>query len=234
MKIHIKAIKPKKISDQVYEELRDMIFRNILKPGDKLPPERELAKGFGVSRPTIKLALEKLIDQGFIEQRQGQGTFVCPARKTIVKNPLKKLLSEDATLYDLLELRIGIEVNAAALAAKRATEREINTLSESLERMISEENEKVSSEEDVTFHMTISYATKNPAYVYTMKVLYDLLFYGIRENRFYLKETGHLPIIASQHKAILDAIKNKDPEGAKGAMKIHIQYVMDFCKKLNL
>ncbi len=234
MEFKIKPIRPKRVSDQVYEELKNMIFRNILKPGQKLPPERELAKGFGVSRPTIKLALQKLISQGFIEQRQGQGTFVRSSRKSYMENPLRQLLSEDVTLYDLLEVRLGLEVNAASLAAQRATDKDIEILEQSYERMVAIEDEKVASEEDVTFHMTISYATKNPAHIYTMKAFYDLLFYGIKENRFYLKETGHLPIIAAQHKAILEEIKKRNPEGAQEAMKKHIQFVLEFCKKMHL
>ncbi len=234
MEINIKPIRPKRISDQVYEELKNMIFRNILKPGERLPPERELAKGFGVSRPTIKLALQKLISQGFIEQRQGQGTFVRSSRKGYMENPLRQMLSEEVSLYDLLEVRLGLEVNAASLAAQRATEKDIEILEQSYQRMLENEDEKVASEEDVTFHMSISYATKNPAHVYTMKAFYDLLFYGIKENRFYLKETGHLTIIASQHKDILEGIKKRDPQQASGAMKKHILFVMEFCKKMQL
>ncbi|MDQ7032421.1 MAG: FadR/GntR family transcriptional regulator [Desulfonauticus sp.] len=234
MKINIQPIRPKRISDQVYEELKNMIFRNILKPGDKLPPERELATGFGVSRSTVKLALQKLISQGLIEQRQGQGTFVRSSKKGYMENPLRQILSEDVSLSDLLEVRLGLEVNAAAIAAKRATKKDIELLEQSYQRMLANEDDKVASEEDVTFHMSISYATQNPAQVYTMKAFYDLLFYGIKENRFYLKETAHLPVITSQHKSILEGIKNRSPQEAAQAMKEHILFVMEFCKKMQL
>ena len=72
----IKPIKPQRVSDQVFEQIRDLVFRGQLKPGEQLMPERDLAQALGVSRPTVREAIHKLVAMGLLEHRQGQGTFV--------------------------------------------------------------------------------------------------------------------------------------------------------------
>ncbi|MCP4691263.1 MAG: FadR family transcriptional regulator, partial [Desulfobacterales bacterium] len=114
----LKPIKPKRISDQVFDQLRELIFRGEFKPGEKITTERGLAEAMGVSRTSIRDAINKLVAMGLLEQRQGQGTFVrLPDAKS--KNPLALAMEEvDATLLDLLEVRMGLECNSAGLAAR--------------------------------------------------------------------------------------------------------------------
>jgi len=233
---YFKPIKPKSISDQIFEQLRDLIFRGKLKPGEKLPPERDLASSFGVSRPSVKSAINKLINLGLVVQRQGQGTFVRSLESRYLENPLRAVLEgEEVSILDLLEVRIGLEVQAVGLAARRATNEDIQALETCVSDMLSKVDEGlVGSDEDVAFHMTIAFATKNSAQVYLMKNFYDLLFHGISESRFYLYEAGNLPIMGQQHAEILEAIRNKDPVAAQKAMETHINFVMDFCERHKL
>ena len=234
--MYIKPIRPKNVSDQVFEQLRDLIFRGKLPPGKKLPPERELAEAFGISRPSIKTAINKLINQGLIAQKQGQGTFVLSTESRYMENPFRQVLEgEEVSLYDLLEVRLGLETQTVGLAAKRADTSDIRALETSLEAMLAKVDQgEAGSQEDVAFHMNIAYATKNLAQVYLMKNFYDLLFYGISKSRFFLYEAGNLPVIGQQHKDILQAIRDRDPVSAQSAMELHIRYVMDFCEEQNL
>lgn len=236
MSVSLKPIKPKRIADQVFEQLRDLIFRGSLKPGQRLPPERDLAEKFGVSRPSVKVAINKLVSMGLLVQRQGQGTFVRSHKSRYLHNPLREVLEEqEISILDLLEVRLGLEVQGVALAAMRATEEDIRAIETCVQDMLSKVDEGlVGSDEDVSFHMTIAYATKNPAQILLMKNFYDLLFYGIRESRFYLHEAGNLPTMGQQHSEILQAIINKDPGQAQACMERHIRFVMDFCHKKNL
>ncbi|MDM8525736.1 FadR/GntR family transcriptional regulator [Desulfococcaceae bacterium HSG8] len=236
MKLPLKPIKPKRISDQVFDQLTELIARGELKPGDKLMPERELSAVLGVSRTTIRNAINKLVVLGFLDHKQGQGTFV---RLPDVRdnNPLAiAMQTEDATLEDLLEVRMGLECNAAALAARRAVEEDIHFLEKSLEEMKAEvASDRLGTEADVSFHMAVSYATKNPVQVRIMREFYDFLFYGINENLARLYEKPErIEEILFQHTQIIHAIKKHDPDEAYEAMERHIIYVLNFFKNQDL
>lgn len=184
MNVKLKPIKPKRISDQVFDQLREIIFRGELKPGEKIMPERELSEVLGVSWTSVRDAISKL----------------------------------------------GMECNAAALAAQRADKKDIEFLEKSLVDMKKQIKQgKLGNEADVSFHMALSYATKNPLQVYLMKHFFDFLFLGIKENLSHLyEEPANIPEIIKQHTKIVQAIKDKDPEKAYKYMKNHIRYVMDF------
>ena len=233
MKIELKPIKPKRISDQVFEQLRELIFRGELKPGEQIMPERELADALGVSRTSVRDAIRKLVVMGFLEQKQGQGTFV-RGTDAIRKSPLAVAMeNQDASLTDLLEVRMGLETNAAALAAVRADEKDIHFLEKSLQELEEQVRQgELGNEADVSFHMAITYATKNPVQIYLMKTFFDFLFIGIKENLRYLyEEPANIDQIFEQHSAIIQAIKNRHPEEASAAMRKHIHFVMDFFRR---
>jgi GntR family transcriptional repressor for pyruvate dehydrogenase complex len=228
----LKPIKPKRISDQVYEQLRELIFRGEFKPGEKIMTERELSKALNVSRTSVRDAINKLVVMGLLEQKQGQGTFVRPPASKLNGLLAEAMESQDATLEDLLEVRMGMECNAAALAAGRAVEKDIQFLEKSIEEMRSEIRQgRLGTEADVAFHMAISYATQNPLQVFLMKRFYDFLFHGIRENLIHLyEEQETLVNIMSQHEKIFEAIRSHDPDLAFHAMKEHITFVLNFFK----
>lgn len=237
MTLELKPIKPKRISDQVFEQIRELIFRGQLKPRQQLMPERELAEALNVSRTTVRDAINKLVVMGLLEQRQGQGTFVRSPETWREGNPLARAMeSEGATLSELLEVRLGLECNAAGFAAERAGAKDIAYM----EKSIKEFEASISAggigvDADTSFHMAIAFATKNAIHVYIMKNFYDLLFTGIKENLLHLYEdAGNLEHILKQHMAIFIKIKEHDPAGAVKAMENHIRFVMDFVKEKGL
>ncbi len=233
MAYRLKPIKPKRISDQVFEQLRELIFRGELKPGHQLEPERTLAETLTVSRTTVRDAINKLVVLGLLEHRQGQGTFVrSPEGRN--GNPLAAAMeTEDATLDDLLEVRMGLECNSAFLAARRADERDIEFLSKSLNEMAGEvESGRLGTEADAAFHMAIAFAAKNPVQVSIMRNFYDFLFVGIKKNLTHLYESpANISKILDQHRAIFESIRRHDPEKAFRAMQAHIRYVQDFFRQ---
>lgn len=234
--ITLKPIKPKRVSDQVFEQLKDLIFKGQLKPGDQLMTERELAQSMGVSRPTVREAINKLVAMGLLEHRQGQGTFVNSPADDAQRNPLAAVINgHDVSLQDLLEVRLGLECNAVALAARRATEEDILELEKCLKQMIAEiekHEEGLGSDADLSFHMAIAYATKNTVQIHIMRSFYDLLFFGIKENLQHLyTDPANLDRVIEQHEAIVNAIRKRDPEEAYEAMRKHITFVMDFFRE---
>jgi GntR family transcriptional regulator, transcriptional repressor for pyruvate dehydrogenase complex len=230
MSVRLKPIKPKKISDQVFDQLREFIVRGQLKSGEKILPERELAGAMNVSRTTVRNAISRLVFMGLLEHKQGQGTFVRPPESREA-NPLALAMeAQNATLEDLLEVRMGLECNAAAMAAERADEADIRFLEQSLREMRTEVTSgRLGTEADVSFHMAISYATKNPVQVHIMRSFYDFLFFGIKENLYYLyEEASRIQQIIDQHKALFETIRNRDPDAARQAMQTHIHFVLNF------
>ncbi len=230
MTMPLKPIKPKRISDQVLDQIRELIFRGTLKPGEKLMTERELATAMGVSRTTIRDAIQRLVAMGLIIQRQGQGTFVKPHDASL-ENPLVKAMeAQDASIIDLLEVRMGLECNAASLAAQRADESDIKAMGQSIEEMKEEiQSGRLGTGADTAFHMAIAYAAKNNLQILIMRNFYDYLFHGIRENLSSLYEIpSNIDIIMDQHQAILQAVIGREPDKAFSAMQAHIRFVMDF------
>ena len=230
----LKRIKPKRVSDQVFEQLRNLIYKGELKPEEKLLPERELAQVLGVSRPTIREAIQKLISMGLLEQKQGQGTFVRSSASKASTNPFAHVIEgHGGTLEELLEVRMGLECNAVALAAQRATGDDIKALQKYLDAIIVEVKEGgLGIDADVSFHMAIAFATKNSIHIFIMKNLYDLLFFGIKENLNHLySKPGNIDIITQHHEKIFNCIKIHDPDRAFEAMKEHINFVLKFLEE---
>jgi GntR family transcriptional repressor for pyruvate dehydrogenase complex len=230
MKIELKPIQPKRISDQVFDQLRELIFRGDYRPGQKIMTERELAEALNVSRNSVREAINKLVTLRFLEQRQGQGTFVRSLDEA-VQIPLATVMeTQDATLIDLLEMRMGIECTAASLAAQRITEEELQAIARALADMEADiQAGGLGTEGDLAFHMAIAAATKNPLQIYIMKNVSNFLHVGIRENLLHLyQEEENIAKILTQHKAIFEAIGSRDPDEAYSAMRRHISFVIDF------
>ena len=225
-----KEIRPKKIADQVFTQIRDLIYRGQLKSGQRLLPERELAEALHVSRNSVREAINKLIDHKLIENRQGMGTFVRLPEPGQPNNPLSMVIGEDISVQELLEFRLGLECNAAVLAARKATSEDVahlNSIMQEMQQLVEEGN--MGHAEDVRFHMGIAYATKNRAHIQMMKNFYDLLYYGIWKSHMFLyKEKPDLDSILEQHAKVVTAIRNHDTQMAYETMREHIRFVMEF------
>jgi GntR family transcriptional repressor for pyruvate dehydrogenase complex len=229
--MNLKPIKPKRISDQVFEQIRELIYKGDFKPGQQIPPERDLAISMAVSRTSVRNAINKLVTMGLLEHRQGQGTFVS-SPETRQGNPLAAVMATDeATLDDLLEVRLGLECNAAMLAAQRATETDIRAIRKSLEEMIEDlrETDKIGTAADAAFHMAVTFATKNPVFIYLMRNFYDFLFLGIKKNLTHMyMDRAALEDVIAHHRAVFDAIERRNPQAAYDAMHTHIRYVQEY------
>lgn len=229
--MNLKPIKPKRISDQVFEQIRELIYKGEFKPGEQILPERELAQSMAVSRTSVRNAINKLVTLGLLEHRQGQGTFVSTPENR-EGNPLAAAMATDeATFEDLLEVRFGLECNAAMLAAKRANESDIKAIRKSLDEMIEalDSHDKISTAADAAFHMAVAFATKNPVLIHLMRNFYDFLFVGIKKNlaRMYLDQTA-LDAVIGHHEEIYSSIERREPESAFAAMRNHINYVQEY------
>lgn len=226
--MNLKPIKPKRISDQVFEQIRELIYKGDFKSGQQILPERELALSMAVSRTSVRNAINKLVTMGLLEHRQGQGTFVSsPENRT--GNPLAAVMATDeATLDDLLEVRMGLECNAALLAAQRATDTDLKAIERSLEEMIHdlETTDKIGTGPDTAFHMAVAFSTKNPVLIHLMRNFYDFLFVGIKKNltHMYMDRTA-LEDVVEHHKTIFAAIQKRAAQEAFDAMRLHIEYV---------
>jgi GntR family transcriptional repressor for pyruvate dehydrogenase complex len=232
----LKPIKPKRISDLVFEQIRDLIFKGHLRPGDRLMTERELAEKLGVSRPTVREAINKLVALRLLEHRQGQGTFVNSPSLLTEINPLGILDGQDVGVTDMLEVRLGLECNAVIMAAQRATEDDIRDMEKNLQLMITEIQEGgLGSIGDVSFHMSIAYSTKNIVQIHIMKSFYDYLHYGIKESLQQLyADPANLQKMIEQHSGVIQAIRERNPDAACEAMRQHITFVLDFFRHIGI
>ena len=213
--------------NKVYEDVARQIERLILKklrPGDKLPSERELAEMLSVSRSSIRDAIRSLELMGMVEPRQGAGTIVCEMTTNSLANPLANALKrKEEHISELLDFRKILEPALASRAATHASPDEISEMEEILKR----QEEKLSEgenaiAEDSEFHYTIALASGNSVVLKVLDILMDLLR-DTRERT--LQVEGRPKKSLAGHRWILAAIKRHDAEGAKSAMRRHIEDV---------
>ena len=220
-------IKPKKVSAQIADQIRSSILSGEFSPGDKLPPERELAEMFGVSRPSVREALNILSAAGLVMSYQGGGTIVLSLVETSGGNPLSELIrSEQERALDVIEVRKGMESWTAFYAAQRALPEDIRRMEEiinGMERNL--DGLKPSEDLDANLHIVIARATHNIVWVHLMQSLFDAMkeFQQTVWRAVYLtKEDHHL--LFSHHRRIFEAIKAKDTEAAREAMSAHLTF----------
>jgi len=210
--------------EKVAQQIRGLIRDGLLKPGDKLPPERELAETFQVSRSSLRDAIRSLEVMGLLEPRQGEGTIVLDLDAAALVSPLSTMLQQKRELIgELLDLRRIIEPPLAARAATRATNEELALMEEILERQKEKVNRgELAVEEDSEFHYAIASATKNSVIMKVVDVFMDLL----RESRERsLQVEGRLQKSFLGHKRILSAVRRHDAAGAEAAMRRHIEEI---------
>jgi GntR family transcriptional regulator, transcriptional repressor for pyruvate dehydrogenase complex len=213
--------------NKVYEDVARQIERLILKklrPGDKLPSERELAETLAVSRSSIRDAIRSLELMGMVEPRQGAGTIVREVTPNSVANPLINALKRKEELMgELLDFRRIIEPPLAARAATHASLEDIAEMEEILNRQEQKQSEGESTiGEDSEFHYAIAMASGNSVVLKVLDILMDLLR-DTRERS--LQVEGRPQKSLAGHRRILAAIKRHDAESAKAAMRRHIEDV---------
>jgi GntR family transcriptional regulator, transcriptional repressor for pyruvate dehydrogenase complex len=220
-KSDFEAIRKNKVYEEVARQIEGLILKK-LRPGDKLPSERELAEMLGVSRSSIRDAIRSLELMGLVEPRQGAGTIVCEVSAESLVNPLSNLLvRQQRQVSELLDFRKMLEPPLAARAATHASDEEVAEMEEILRR----QDEKLrlgrlAIEEDSEFHYSVAMASENTVVLKVLDILMDLL----RETRERsLQLYGRPQKSLAGHRRILAAIKRHDGEAAKAAMRRHIE-----------
>lgn len=225
-------VKQPKISDVIVERMEEMILEGTFKPGQKLPPERELAKQFEVSRPSLREAAQKLAAKGLLVSRQGGGTFVADDLGGTFMDPLLELFkTHPEAQYDLLEFRHALEGVTAYYAALRSTAADKAAIKASYEMLQAYHENKEFDKEvaaDVDFHLTIAASTHNMVLLHMMRALFSLLRQHIGDNlqNIYPKP-GYRQKIHDQHYKLMEAIFSGDPDSAQKAAHDHLAYVED-------
>ncbi len=211
---------------QVAEQIHRLIESGVLKPGDRLPPERELAEKFGVSRSSIRDAIRTLEAMGIAESHHGKGTVVRDQSDDSLAVPLTSVLVRKRHLVaELLDVRWMIEPALAARAAANATKEEIHRLEDILRR----QREKMRGgedtvEEDSEFHYVIALAAGNSVVLKILDVLMDLL----RESRTRsLQVPGRPERSYAGHLRILRALKRRDGAAAGNAARQHLREIKE-------
>jgi GntR family transcriptional repressor for pyruvate dehydrogenase complex len=218
-----KTIKHIKVSNEIINQIKSLISQGKLKPGDSLPPERELVKEFGVSRPSLREALNPLVAMGFLEVK-GKRTFIKSMTSESMQDPLSLLIKTDTQkIFDLIEVRKAIEAWGAFHAAQRATEEDIKQLENIIEEMRKAFEEGHSWEkQDADFHLGIAQATHNTIQTHIMSTIYDLLRESVARV---FKDRGKVKKLLHQHGRIFIAIKNHSPDKARERTLEHLNYV---------
>jgi len=220
-------IKPKKVSSQIADQIRASILAGEFTPGDRLPPERELAESFGVSRPSVREALNMLGASGLVSSYQGGGTVVLSLVETAAGNPLTELIrSQQERALDVIEVRKGMESWTAFFAAQRALPEDIRRLEEIVAGMGRNLEGALPSEDlDANFHIVIARATHNIVWLHLMQTIFDAMkeFQQSVWRAVYLTATDH-QLLFRHHTAIFEAIRQRNANGARQAMLDHLTF----------
>jgi GntR family transcriptional repressor for pyruvate dehydrogenase complex len=201
---------------EVVSQLREMIHRGELRPGDRLPPERDLAKRLGVSRPTLRAGISSLAAVGVLQPRRGAGTFVVEAEgpPALDSHALRLMASlQRFTPAEMFEARRSLEMAIAALAAERATGEQMAEMSEEITGMFA------SLDEPEQFHQTVAAASGNRILTALMNMVATILF-EVRSKT--VRRARDLKESAEMHRTIYRAIRDRDPEAARNAMRDHL------------
>lgn len=193
------------LSDNIVEQITDLIARGLLKPGDRIPGEHQLCAQFSVGRTSVREALRSLSAMGIVQSHAGDGTFV------------------SASLEDLIQTRLLLESGTAALAASRATAGDLEELAHAIRGMQGAVDDHGRYLEfDIQFHLTLAKATQNPVLQNLLSTMRAYLQAWIKEALNDANASHRAKLSIAEHKRILLALKNRDPDEARHAMSVHI------------
>jgi GntR family transcriptional repressor for pyruvate dehydrogenase complex len=228
---------PQKLSDIILAQLEELIIEGSLQPGEKLLPERELAKKFNVSRPSLREAIQKLEVKGIVTRKQGGGTFISTQIMKSFSDPMFDLIANnDESQFDLLEFRHGIEGMASYYAAMRGTDadfQQIQTKHNNIGNAQLEDNFHLEAKAVYEFHLAICAASHNIMILQTARSLSQLIIDNIEQNLTILaKRPDIFSKITDYRKNLLDAIISGKPQKAWGASHRHLAFIEEILLKL--
>lgn len=225
-------VRQDRVSASIIHQIEQLVLEGVLRPGDVLPAERDLAQQFGVSRPTLREALGQLEVSGLLIARQGGGTYVADVMRSVFAEPIIGLFGKHAkATSDYLEFREAMETQAARWAAVRATDADREILTSIMQQMESAHSREDPTEEarlDVELHIAVSDACHNIVMTQSLRSIYNLLQHGVFHNRHLLYgHKGGRDALLAQHRAIHDAVMARDPGKAEAAVRAHMKAVGD-------
>ncbi len=221
----IRSERRPKLSERVVTALRSQVLAGEIAPGQKLPTEGRLTETFGVSRTVIREAIASLAADGLVEPRQGAGVFVLE-HPAVVFGSLSQEIKKVSQAINVLEVRMGIEIESAGLAAQRrnaAQEARIQEAFFEFERLL--KLGEPTGKADFAFHREVASATNNPFYVEILDALGDRTIPCDRSSPWYSVEVLSVEYLAGlqrEHLLVLNAISAGNPQAARDAMRAHL------------
>ncbi|CAI3786956.1 Pyruvate dehydrogenase complex repressor [Pseudomonas sp. MM227] len=230
----IEQVRQRRLSDGIVERLEAMILEGTLRAGERLPAERALSEQFGVSRPSLREAIQKLVAKGMLVSRQGGGNYVCHTLGSTFSDPLLALLeSNPESQRDLLEFRHTLEASCAFYAAQRATEIDRDRLRQAMDvledcyRRVEAATREEEGVADANFHLAIAEASHNAVLLHTVRGLFDMLKRNMVVNIGGMhRHSGETrDKLIAQHRQLFQAIVSGQAEQARELASLHITYV---------
>ena len=225
-----RPVQTEKLSQAVIHQIEQLILRGILRPGERLPSERELSERLGVSRPSLRDALATLQADGLLETRPSAGVYVADVLGSAFSPALTQLFARhDDAVFDYLAFRRDMEGLAADRAARLATDTDLKVVQTIFDKMEAAHSTRLSEDEaqlDAQFHMAIIEASHNVIMLHMMRSMYDLLREGVFYNRqvMFQQRTTRSALL-DQHRAINAALQARDPATARAAVEAHLDFV---------
>lgn len=222
-----KIVRSSRLYEQIVQQVEESIHKGAMKPGDQLPPERELAQQFGVSRTAVREAVKALREKGLVEAYPGRGTFITEESPYSMKQSLDRMLKVGQAEGSgfLAEVREILEPEIAAMAATRADAEDLACMREQVVLMDqARKDPEAFIEGDLDFHLALAEAAANPLILSLIDSIVGLL----REQRMGIFQVEGGPERGQyHHKKILEAIEHRDSAGAREAMKAHLRQVRE-------
>jgi GntR family transcriptional regulator, transcriptional repressor for pyruvate dehydrogenase complex len=225
-----RKIRPEKLSTSVIHQIEQLILRGILRPGERLPAERELAEKFGVSRPSLRDALRELEGRDLLTTKPGSGVFVAEVLGSAFSAPLVALFAKhDEALLDYLSFRRDLESLAAERAARLASDTDLKLIDLNFQKMVAANDTRDAKKEaalDAEFHLSIIEASHNVIMLHMMRSMFEMLHMGVFYNRqvMFQQHTTRTNLL-DQHRVINAALQGRDPTAAKQAVHAHLDFV---------
>ena len=223
-------ITPEKLSHAVVRQIEQLILRGILRPGERLPAERELAERMGVSRPSLREAIATLTEAGLVTPRAGAGLYVADVLGSAFSPALIRLFAaHDEAVFDYIAFRRDLEALAARRAADMASDADLATIDAIFTKMEAASGKRNAEDEarlDAEFHMAIIEASHNVVMLHMMRAMFELLREGVFYNRGVMfKQRTSRGALLDQHRAINTALQQRDAPAAEAAVIAHLDYV---------
>lgn len=230
-------IQPEKLSHAVERQIELLILRGILRPGERLPAERDLAEKLGVSRPSLREAIAALQDKGLLAARAGAGVYVAEVLGSAFAPALVTLFAtHDDAVFDYLSFRRDMEGLAAERAARLGSDTDLRVIDTIFAKMETAHQKRSPEDEaalDAQFHLSIIEASHNIVMLHMMRSMYELLREGVFYNRqMMFKQRTKRTDLLEQHRAINAALQARDPGSARRAVEEHLSYVQTALSEL--